>query len=133
MRSSTTAGTYLAVGIGGMVAGVVRMLIISTWSLPSSGAALPVLLVNTAGSALIAVVFAFSEPGGRFRLPPWLALGLMAGFCGALTTFSTFAVEVLALMPAWSSAAGYIMLSLLCWLAAAAAGLSAGRRLNATA
>lgn len=48
-----------------------------------------VLLVNVVGSALGGVLLAVAEPD--------LRLVLLTGFCGGLTTFSTFSVETVQL------------------------------------
>lgn len=131
MKSGPSAGVYFAVGVGAMAGGVIRMLASNAWPSAANGLPLGLLMVNAVGSALIGLFFAFSEPGGRLQLSPALSLGLMAGFCGAMTTFSTFTVETLALLAEPALAAAHVLLSLACWLAAAALGLFAGRRLNA--
>ncbi|WP_376690841.1 FluC/FEX family fluoride channel [Wenzhouxiangella sp. EGI_FJ10409] len=131
MRSSVGMGVYLAVALGGLAGGLLRMLVLVVWPAAPGQLPLGLLMVNAGGAGLIGVVLAFSESGGRHRLPPALSLGLMAGFCGALTTFSTFALETLALAEHPARAAGHVVVSLVLWLAAAAAGLLVGRRLNA--
>lgn len=133
MNSGPSIGTCIAVGVGGMAGGVFRLLASSIWPAAAGGLPLSLLAINAVGSALIGLVFAFSEPGGRLRLSPAISLGLMAGFCGAMTTFSAFAVETLALLAEPALAAAHGLLSLTCWLAAAVLGLLAGRRLNAPA
>jgi len=133
MKSGATAGVYVAIGVGAMAGGVIRMLALSAWPPAASGLPFGLLMVNAVGSVLIGLVFAFSEPGGRLQLSPALSLGLTAGFCGAMTTFSTFAVETLSLLAEPVLAAAHVLLSLTCWLAAAGLGLLAGRRLNAPA
>lgn len=134
MRLGPSAGLYVAVAAGGIAGGVLRMLVLAAWPPAPSGLSVALLTVNTAGSGLIGLVLAFSEPAGRHHMPPVLAVGLMAGFCGALTTFSTFSVEMLALAAVDPGrTAGYIFGSLVSWLAAAALGLLAGRRVNRSA
>ncbi len=49
------------------------------------------LLVNILGCFIIGAAAAFSA--AKFSLNPQWRLFLMAGFCGALTTFSTFILE----------------------------------------
>ncbi|MEO1236763.1 MAG: CrcB family protein [Planctomycetota bacterium] len=49
------------------------------------------LAANALGCLLFGLVFALLEPG--HRLAPAARLGLLAGFCGALTTFSTYAFD----------------------------------------
>ncbi len=50
------------------------------------------LVVNVVGCFLIGVLYPLFE---RSSLPPLAALALITGFCGALTTFSTFGHESL--------------------------------------
>lgn len=82
------------------------------------------LLVNVAGSFLIGLT-ASAVAAGRLAPAPWDAL-LMQGFCGALTTFSTFSLDSFRLFfsgrmgRAWCN----IVLSMALCLSAAALGLS---------
>ena len=84
------------------------------------GSAFPwgTLTVNVAGSLVLG--FLVGLPVG----PAWTAL-LGTGFCGALTTYSTFSYETLALARdgAGLRAAGYVTVSLLAGLGAAGLGL----------
>lgn len=125
MRLGASLGVLVVVAVGGMVGGVLRMLSLAAWP----AATLPTLLgLNTLGSLLIGLVLAFSERGRRYRMPSVLSLGLMAGFCGALTTFSSFSLATLRM--ALPAAALHLFVSLSFWLAAVALGLYVGRRLN---
>ena len=76
------------------------------------------LTVNVAGSLVL---------GFLVGLPvaPWLSALLGTGFCGALTTYSTFSFETLRLVRAGLRplAAAYAIGSILAGLAAAAVGL----------
>jgi len=132
LRRGEVAATYAAVALGGALGGLAREgLVAAGWTVSAS--ALPMLLaINAAGSALMGLLFAFSEIGGRRRLPPIVSLGAMAGFCGALTTFSTFALEVseLGLVGEPFRALLWVCLAPPCWLLAAALGLSFGRHFN---
>ncbi len=91
-----------------------------------TGGAFPwgTLVVNVAGSFLLGLVTALLGAGG----PEWLRFAVGVGFCGALTTYSTFGYETvrLAQSGSWSSAAGNVVLSLAAGLGAAAAGLALG-------
>jgi CrcB protein len=82
------------------------------------------LTVNVAGSLLLG--FLVGLPVGA----AWTTL-LGTGFCGALTTYSTFSYETLQLARAGTRvrAAVYVMLSILAGLGAAALGLLAGAAL----
>ena len=78
--------TALAVGLGGSAGAVARHGV----SERLERRALDTLVVNVAGSLLLGVVFGASVGG-----PTALAAG--TGFCGAFTTFSSFAVETVRL------------------------------------
>jgi len=52
------------------------------------------LAANILGSFLMGLVLAWSEAEA---VPNWIKLLIMVGFCGALTTFSSFAAETLIL------------------------------------
>ncbi len=77
------------VGLGGAVGATVRWLVgeaIEFESFPWH-----TLLINVVGCALLAAVTTRSLPLGLNRL-------IAAGFCGGLTTFSTFSIEVVELL-----------------------------------
>jgi len=133
VRLGTSLGVYVAVAVGGIAGGLLRALVLALWPEQPGEFSVALLMINSGGSFLIGLVLAFSESGRRYRLPPALALGLMAGFCGALTTFSGFALESLALMKEPVTVAWHVAVSLMCWLAAGAFGLFVGRRMNAPA
>ena len=52
--------------------------------------------INLSGCFLVGVLIAALVD--RHHMPHWLRVGLIVGFCGAYTTFSTFAQETLGLM-----------------------------------
>lgn len=54
--------------------------------------------VNASGC--LAVGFVIAALVDRHRAPLWLRAGLVVGFCGGFTTFSTFAQETLELLEA---------------------------------
>lgn len=53
-------------------------------------------VINVSGCLVVGVILAAIVD--RHHSPQWLRLGLVVGFCGAYTTFSTFAQETLDLM-----------------------------------
>jgi fluoride exporter len=53
-------------------------------------------VINVSGCLLVGIFLAAIVD--RHHTPQWLRLGLIVGFCGAYTTFSTFAQESLDLM-----------------------------------
>lgn len=101
----------LLVAVGGAVGAVLRHLV----SVPPLGPFRGVLAVNVAGSAALGALVAWAE-----RLPDGVLLLLGTGVCGALTTWSTLAVQTWELgrrdLP---RAAAYLALTLLLGLAAA--------------
>ena len=102
----------LAVGLGGAFGALLRAFV---GRLVRSSFPLATLLVNVAGSFLLAALHAaIPEADGV-----WRAL-MGAGFCGALTTFSTFILETVILARSgWRARAVlYVVLTLfLCGLA----------------
>ncbi len=85
------------------------------------------LTVNLVGSLVLGVVLGWSSAPDRGHD---LALLLGTGFCGAFTTFSTFAVESVRLLEEGRSryAAGYVLLSLVAGCLLAAVGWWLGTR-----
>ncbi len=88
------------------------------------GSALPwgTLAVNVTGSLILGLVLGLP-------LPPTLVALLGTGFCGALTTYSTFSWETLTLARRGERAAafGYVLISILAGLAAASLGTALAR------
>ena len=84
------------------------------------------LFVNATGSFLFGIVTAFGL-GGHLSAP-WV-LGLGVGFCGALTTFSTWAADLRQAMRErrWLAAVLNILVSLSTGLAGVWAGLELGK------
>lgn len=125
------------VAIGGALGAAARFAA-TTLVTARFGAAFPlgVLAVNVAGSFLLGlaaamIVEAAADPnasGARLR-----AALLMTGVLGGFTTFSTFALDVVALLERerYSAAATYMLLSVGLSVAAAASGLLLGRAVRA--
>lgn len=86
-----TMGTAIAVGAGGFCGAILRYYV-GTLTFKYFPNALPLatLTVNLAGSFLIGILIAIFM---NFELPSYLKLFLITGFLGALTTYSTFAIE----------------------------------------
>lgn len=125
MTSMTITGvSWLAVAVGGALGAMGRYGVSLLFSHAVHRGEFPwaTLLVNVVGTALLATLAALSLQERGLSQTANLFLG--TGLCGALTTFSTFSVEVVAL---WRSghaatALGYAGLSLaLCFAIAATA------------
>jgi CrcB protein len=110
----------LAVGVGGAIGAVARYAV----SLAIERQHLDTVAINVSGSFLIGVVLG-SNLGGP------AALALSVGFCGAFTTFSSFAVETARLAEDGhlADAARYAIGTLLAALVAVLAGFAVGRAL----
>ena len=108
---------YLAVMIGGGLGSLLRFLISSFGFLPFA-----TVFINIIGSLILGfLTFFFLD---RPEIPPELRFGLTAGFCGGFTTFSTFSVEVYAMVSDnhIGQAAFYVLASFLGGLLAVALG-----------
>ena len=84
-------------------------------------------LINVSGC--LAVGFLIAALVDRHRAPEWLRVGLVLGFCGGYTTFSTFAQEALDLLETGKAAVAFaaIAANVLLGLAAVFIGLRIGR------
>lgn len=122
--------SYLSVALGGALGAMLRYGL-SGWLHNATGWVFPVgtLAVNVLGSAIIGGVLQLSTE--RFLVPVELRLLLTTGFCGSLTTFSTFSYETLALLEEqqWAAAAGNIVLNVVLCAVAAYLGVLAARTL----
>ena len=114
----------ILVAVGGALGAVARYLM-SGFVVNNTNHYLPLgtLTVNVLGSMLMGVCFVLIME--KSQLPPASRQLLMVGFLGAFTTFSTFSLEPLTLIQEGHilSAAIYILLSVLCCIAALGAGL----------
>jgi len=117
----------LLVAVGGAVGASARWGLLESTVGSDGGRAGPILLANLVGCGLLGLLVGAARTRGVGRTTRLL---VGAGFCGGLTTFSTFAVEVAAALrdadP--SGAVGYTVLSVAGGLAAFLLGRSIGQR-----
>jgi CrcB protein len=119
----------LLIAIGGAIGSVARYLV-DGWIQAGNGTSFPwgTLVVNVTGSFLLALLVRWLE--GVAAPPEWRGF-LAIGFCGAYTTFSTFAYEAAGLFQggqSWRTAA-YIGSSVLLSFLAVLAGFQVASRL----
>jgi CrcB protein len=121
--------TWLWVCIGAAVGAPARYLVDRAVQ-ARHGSAFPAgtLSVNLAGSLLLGAIVGAA---GSLEVPPWVGAGLGTGFCGALTTYSTFGSETVRLAEGGATvrAAVYVALSVLGCIGAATLGYLAGTSL----
>ena len=110
--------TALLVALGAAVGAPLRYAASSTWDVRWPAGTW---LVNTLGSALLGVCAALALDGH------WWAL-LATGFCGGLTSFSSFAVQ--AVDAGRDTSTAYVAATVGCSLAACAGGLVLGLALR---
>ncbi|MFN3712132.1 MAG: fluoride efflux transporter FluC [Alcanivoracaceae bacterium] len=123
-RSGQVAAIYLAVAIGAAIGGGGRHLI--SLMMATSDWPWPTLLANVSGSLLIGLYSAL--PADSRWSQGSLHGFVTAGFCGGLTTFSIFSLEVIQLMAADPlTATGWLLLSLTAWLGSVSVGYFIGR------
>ena len=120
--------SILLVGFGAAIGGIARYLTSLIIVSPIGSFPWATFAVNIIGSFIIGlVVFSFSERSTDESMR--LLVGV--GFCGGLTTFSTFSVEILQLfqMQREAIAFAYIGASLVCSFAATYAGYAIARHI----
>lgn len=85
--------------------------------------------INVSGCLLAGI--AVAAPADRADAPGWVRTGLVVGFLGAYTTFSTFSQEARDLLVGGHAGTGiaYALVSTAVGVAAVGAGLSLGRAL----
>ena len=108
--------TPLLVVAGAMVGAPLRLLVLRLADRAGHDPALGTLAVNVAGSAVLGAVL------GLGGLPGWVVALVGTGFCGTLTTFSTFGADVVRLVEerAVGRALGYLAASIVLGVGAAA-------------
>jgi CrcB protein len=121
-------GGVLVVTVGGGLGAAARY-VLSGWVHAAMGLAFPwgTLLVNVLGSLIIGFVMVLGLERGL--VSPEVRVLLTTGFCGGLTTFSTFSYETLALLRSehWGWAGANTLLNLALCFAATALGMLLAR------
>lgn len=118
----------IAVALGGALGAMSRFgLDRAIESRSSSSFPWATLIVNVSGCLLVG--FLIAAVVDRHEAPPWVRAGLVVGFCGGYTTFSTFAQETLDLMEGRATALAVVnvVLSVALGVAAVFVGARLGR------
>lgn len=129
MRGSWDRRRLAAVAVGGAAGAGVRWAVLT--SVDAGRFPWPVFVINVVGSILLGVLLAeeYSHPSARLLLHDAGAIG----FCGGMTTFSTFSVEVVDLFRGGHVLVGmaYAVGSVVAAIAGVVAGAAALRRVRA--
>lgn len=123
--------TYLAIAIGGTLGCWARYGVANlVQAIYGRDFPYATLAINVLGSFLMG--FLFIETLERLTMGPDLRIGVLTGFLGGFTTFSTFAMETLLLAEQGEAAKGalYVALSVGLGLAAVFFGASLARNLR---
>jgi len=129
MRGTWTRPRAAAIAIGGSAGAGVRWAVLAT--VDAGQFPWPVFALNVAGSILLGALLAADRDSPSGRLVLHDAGGI--GFCGGLTTFSTFALEVVQLLRAGhaGTASAYAVASVAFAILGVLAGGAVIRRLRA--
>lgn len=113
--------TPLLVAVGALVGAPVRLLVTRIAERSGRDPARGTLVVNVAGSGLLGGVL------GLHDVPSWVVALVGTGFCGTLTTLSTFGADVVRLAEegALGRAVAYVAATLVLGVGAAAAAWAA--------
>ncbi|MCP4491400.1 MAG: fluoride efflux transporter CrcB [Gammaproteobacteria bacterium] len=121
---------YIAIALGGSAGAISRYWVTSTtYQWFGHHFSYGTMLVNVVGSLLmgfLAVVLV-----ERFQVSEEVRLGIMVGFLGSFTTFSTFAMDTIQWFEngAIMKALAYIIISVLCCVLGAWAGLLTAKQI----
>lgn len=131
MRGTWTGKRAVAIAVGGALGAVARWATLHTFT--AGTFPWPVIALNVVGSVVLGVLLAEETTHPRTRLVLHDAGAI--GFCGGLTTFSTFAVDVAELLrdDEVTSAALYLVTSVAVAVAGVMLGAAALHRVRAAA
>ncbi|MGY1811314.1 fluoride efflux transporter FluC [Blastococcus sp. SYSU D00820] len=117
--------TPLLVVAGALAGAPLRLLAVRLAGRRGGDPARGTLVVNVAGSAVLGVLL------GAAAVPGWVLALVGTGFCGTLTTFSTFGADAVALVEQRrvARAVAYLAATVVLGLGAAAGGFALARAL----
>jgi CrcB protein len=117
----------VAIAVGGFAGSLARYEVGLAWSTPTDHFPAATFTINTSGAFLLGLFLAAAVE--RRNTGPYLRPFVATGLLGGWTTYSTLAVESVALVRAGHSptAVAYVLVSLVAGLGAAAVGIALGR------
>ncbi len=123
---------YAWIGLGSGLGGVVRYACSGLDAQMWGGFPWGTFLVNVVGSFVIGAFNTLTGPDGRMFISSTGRQFVMTGVCGGYTTFSSFSLQTVDFVRAheWLLAAGNVVLTMLCCLAAVWAGHMIASNLN---
>jgi CrcB protein len=121
--------SLVAIAVGGSVGASCRWALLELWPI-GNGFPWTVFAINVVGSFIVGVALAEDALHPKWRT--WARDAIGIGFCGGLTTFSTFAVETARFLrdDRLALAVSYTASSTVLSIAAAVAGALACRRVT---
>lgn len=101
---------FIGGGIGSVLRYSISLLVVNNFK---SYLPLATFLANMLAIAIMGIALAYAEP--KFEQYPWLRGMVLVGFCGGLSTFSTFSYETVFLLKGyhWIYAVGNVLLSVI--------------------
>jgi CrcB protein len=126
MRATTGARELAAIFAGGFAGAIARVALSESWSGDAAHWPWATFVVNIAGALVLGYFGARLE---RIPVSSYRLRFIGTGFCGALTTFATFQLELLRMLDGahYALAAPYALVSLAAGVAAVALATKAGR------
>jgi CrcB protein len=101
---------FVGGGLGAMLRFAISLLVVNKWNgfLP-----IATLGANVLAILIMGVTLFYAE--AKFEAFPWLRAFILIGFCGGLSTFSTFSYETVLLLKGyhWGYALGNILISVI--------------------
>ena len=101
---------FIGGGLGAMLRFGISILVVNQMK---SFLPLATLLANLTAILLMGITLYYAE--AKFEMYPWLRAFLLIGFCGGLSTFSTFSYETVMLLKGyhWIYALGNVLVSVI--------------------
>ena len=99
---------FVGGGLGAMLRFAISLIVVNKWN---SFLPMATLGANLLAILIMGLTLNFAE--AKFEIYPWVRAFVLIGFCGGLSTFSTFSYETILLLKGyhWSYALGNVLIS----------------------